>query len=267
MSAVLFRLVGMLLLAYGFVLAFLYIFQERLIFVPSKLDSGYKFEFDAKFEEINLNVEGATLNGLRFYASDPKGAVLFFHGNAGSLKGWGKFGEFYTKLGYDFYVFDYRGYGKSSGEIRSESELMSDSEAMMRRALKDFNVQDITLIGYSLGSGLAASVAGKFGVKKLILVAPYFKFDELANSKIFFVPKFLVKYKIPTVSFIKEAKGADISIIHGKFDDLIDISNSYKLARHLKQDDKFYEIEAGHDDILVSAEFERILKEILSKQP
>lgn len=265
MSAVLVRLIGILLLAYGFILAFLYIFQEQLIFVPSKLDREYKFEFDTKFEEIDLNVEGAVLNGLRFYAENPKGAVLFFHGNAGSLKGWGKFGEFYTKLGYDFYVFDYRGYGKSSGKIRSESELMSDSEAMMRRVLEDFDISGIRLVGYSLGSGLATRIVGKFGAKELILVAPYFKFDELASSKVFFVPKFLVKYKIPAVSFIKEAKDAHISIIHGKFDELIDISNSYKLSKHLKPDDKFYEIEAGHNDILTDTEFERILEEILSR--
>lgn len=265
MSAVLFRFLALFFGVYLLVLALLYFFQERLLFVPSKLESNYKFEFDAKFEEINLNVEGAILNGLHFYASKPKGAVLFFHGNAGSLKGWGKFGEFYTKLGYDFYVFDYRGYGKSSGEIRSERELMSDSEAMMRRALEDFSAKDITLMGYSLGSGLATRIAGKFEVPRLILVAPYFKFDELASSKVFFVPKFIVKYKIPTVSFIKEAKDTDISIIHGKFDDLIDISNSYKLVKHLKQDDKFYEIEAGHNDILTGREFERILEEILSR--
>ena len=42
-----------------------------------------------------------------------KGAVLFFHGNAGNLQGWGKYARHFTDLGYDFYLFDYRGYGKS----------------------------------------------------------------------------------------------------------------------------------------------------------
>ncbi|QKG29689.1 alpha/beta hydrolase [Campylobacter sp. RM16187] len=265
MSSVLFRFLALFFGVYLLVLALLYFFQERLLFVPSKLDEGFKFEFNAKFKEINLNVDGAVLNGLHFYASKPKGAVLFFHGNAGSLKGWGKFGEFYTRLGYDFYVFDYRGYGKSSGEIRNETELMSDAHAMMTRVLEKFNAKDITLVGYSLGSGLAANIASKFEVPKLVLVAPYFKFDELASSKVFFVPKFIVKYKIPTVSFINEAKNTQISIIHGKFDDLIEISNSYKLAKHLKPDDKFYKIEAGHNDILYNREFEQNLEEILSR--
>ncbi|QKF91833.1 alpha/beta hydrolase [Campylobacter sp. CCUG 57310] len=252
-------------LFYLVVLALLYVFQEKLLFVPTKLASDYKFEFGGKFEEINLNVEGATLNGLHFYAHDPKGAVLFLHGNAGSLKGWGGFGKFYTDLGYDFYVFDYRGYGKSSGEISNQNELYNDSYEMMKRVLEDFDIGKIRLVGYSLGSGLAANIASKFDVRELVLVAPYFKFDELASSKVFFVPKFIVKYKIPTVSFLKEAKNTNISIIHGKFDDLIEVLNSHKLAKILKPTDKFYEIDAGHNDILYNAEFEQILEGILSK--
>lgn len=250
---------------YLLVLALLYFFQERLLFVPSKLDDGFKFEFNAKFEEINLSVDGAVLNGLHFYAHDPKGAVLFLHGNAGSLKGWGGFGKFYTDLGYDFYVFDYRGYGKSSGEISNQNELYNDSYEMMKRVLEDFDIDKIRLVGYSLGSGLAANIASKFDVRELVLVAPYFKFDELASSKVFFVPKFIVKYKIPTVSFLKEAKNTNISIIHGKFDDLVEVVNSHKLSKILKPTDKFYEIDAGHNDILYNAEFEQILEGILSK--
>jgi pimeloyl-ACP methyl ester carboxylesterase len=38
-----------------------------------------------------------------------KGLVVYFHGNAGTIAHWGKLSTEYLDLGYDFFVFDYRG--------------------------------------------------------------------------------------------------------------------------------------------------------------
>ena len=135
---------------------------------------------------------------------------------------------------------------------------------MMKRVLKDFSIDKIKLIGYSLGSGLAARAAEKYEARELVLIAPYFKFDHLAQEKIFFIPKFLVKYKIPTVDFIRNLKRAKVTIVHGSKDSLIDVSNSVKLSKFLKDGDGFFIVDADHNDILNSFEFERILSEILS---
>ena len=132
-----FRLCVIFLVVYVAVLALLYFFQERLIFFPSKLEPNHDFSFDRPFEEIRLDAEGTWISGLKFLAqsrdggqiySDARdangerkaknGAAIFFHGNAGNLQGWGKYARHFTDLGYDFYLFDYRGYGKSGGEIR-----------------------------------------------------------------------------------------------------------------------------------------------------
>lgn len=247
--------------AYIIVLSLLYLFQERLMFHPRKLATEHKFEFRLPFEEINLDVENAVLNGLRFRVKEPKGAILFFHGNSGSLKYWGNLSEFFTTLGYDFYVFDYRGFGKSDGKISSEDRFYNDSDEMMRYVLKDFKRDQIIPIGFSIGSGLAARVAQKFDTKELVLISPYFKFDELAKQKIPIVPKFLVRYKIPTANFVKDAKNTRVTIFHGKFDSLIDISHSHKLSQILKPNDAFYELEAEHNDMIDNKNFQDIMRE------
>ena len=265
---VILRLCIVLCVLYVAVLALLYFFQERLIFFPSKLEPNHDFSFDQPFEEIRLDAEGTWISGLKFLAQSrdgrqiygdahdvngerkaKNGAVIFFHGNAGNLQGWGKYARHFTDLGYDFYLFDYRGYGKSGGEIGSQERLYADADAMMQWVLRDCDAGEIAVVGYSLGSGLAARAAQKYGAKRLILIAPYFSLEELAREKMPFVPKFLIKYKIPTFEFIG-GFGGPVTIFHGEYDELIGVDNSRRLLKFLKSGDKIYELNASHNDIL-----------------
>ncbi|MFC2345577.1 alpha/beta hydrolase [Campylobacter sp.] len=262
---VIFRLCIVLCVLYVAVLALLYFFQERLIFFPSKLDQNHDFSFDRPFEEIRLDADGAWISGLKFFAQSrgggqiygdangerkaKNGAAIFFHGNAGNLQGWGKYARYFTDLGYDFYLFDYRGYGKSGGEIGSQEQLCADTDAMMELVLREYDAGEVTALGYSVGSGLAARTAQKYGAKRLVLIAPYFSLEELAREKMPFVPKFLIKYKIPTFEFVG-GFGGPVTIFHGEHDELIGVDNSRRLLKFLKPGDKIYELNAGHNDIL-----------------
>jgi len=278
-----FRLCVIFLVVYVAVLTLLYFFQERLIFFPSKLEPNHDFSFDQPFEEINLDVNGTRISGLKFLAQggrreriygdarDAKGeqkakngATIFFHGNAGNLQGWGGYARFFTDLGYDFYLFDYRGYGKSGGEISSQEQLYSDADAMMRLVLREYDAGEVTAVGYSVGSGLAARAAQKYGAKRLVLIAPYFSLEELAQEKMPFVPKFLIKYKILTFEFVEGFSGP-VTIFHGEHDELIGVDNSRRLFKFLKPGDKIYELNAGHNDILSLSELWEKLAQKLSE--
>ena len=261
------------------VLALLYFFQERLIFFPSKLEPNHDFSFDQPFEEINLDVNGTRISGLKFLAQSrdggriygdardangerkaKNGAAIFFHGNAGNLQGWGGYARFFTDLGYDFYLFDYRG----GGEIGSQEQLYADADAMMQLVLREYDAGEVAAVGYSVGSGLAARAALKYGAKRLVLIAPYFSLEELAQEKMPFVPKFLIKYKIPTFEFVG-GFGGPVTIFHGEHDELIGVDNSRRLLRFLKPGDKIYELNAGHNDILGLSELWEKLAQRLSE--
>jgi alpha-beta hydrolase superfamily lysophospholipase len=104
-----------------------YFFQERIIFFPERLSPDHEFDFDGHHEEVFITTTGgAKLNGLLFKAPDAKGLIFYLHGNAGSLNSWGDVAATYTRLGYDVFLLDYRGYGKSEGEVTSEDELVQD---------------------------------------------------------------------------------------------------------------------------------------------
>ena len=217
-----------------------------------------------KFQEINIPFEGGSINGLKFSAIEPKGAILFFHGNFGDVSGWGVYGADFAALGYDFYIFDYPGYGKSDGKISSQQQLFASADAMSRYVLAQHSPSKLAMIGYSIGSGIAAQQAAKWDAARLILLAPYFSFERLAHEKIPFVPKFLIRYKIPTAEFLQAARGTQITLIHGAADELMPVHHSYDLAGSLKEGDLFYEIpDARHNGLLAMPGTWKILKERL----
>jgi len=301
---VLFRLCVIAACLYGAIAAALYIFQERLIFLGEPLDKNFKFSFEnsefaglvnapgsgadenaaaigavkenggdagnntnvaaIKFQEINIPFGGGSINGLKFSAAEPKGAILFFHGNFGDVSGWGAYGADFAALGYDFYIFDYPGYGKSDGKISSQQQLFASADAMSRYVLGQHSPKKLAMIGYSIGSGIAAQQAAKWDAARLILLASYFSFERLAHEKIPFVPKFLIRYKIPTAEFLQAARGTQITLIHGAADELIPVQHCRDLARSLKAGDLFYEIpEARHNGLLAMPGTWKILKERL----
>ena len=297
---VLFRLCVIAACLYAAIAAALYIFQERLIFLGEPLDKNFKFSFEnsefagfanvpesgehleasmsatqngaatngtaaIKFQEINIPFEGGSINGLKFSAAEPKGAILFFHGNFGDVSGWGAYGADFAALGYDFYIFDYPGYGKSDGKISSQQQLFASADAMSRYVLAQHSPRKLAMIGgYSIGSGIAAQQAAKWDAARLILLAPYFSFERLAHEKIPFVPKFLIRYKIPTAEFLQAARGTQITLIHGAADELIPVHHCRDLAGSLKAGDLFYEIAAApHNGLLAMPGIWKILKELL----
>jgi hypothetical protein len=66
--------------------AALFVFQERLLFLPTVLEDNYQYEFQVPFEELNFYPEtGVQLNAVLFKATDPKGIIFYSHGNAGDL--------------------------------------------------------------------------------------------------------------------------------------------------------------------------------------
>src|SRR5690606_6024547 len=92
-------------------------------------DREHKFLFNQEFEERFIELQdGKMLHGLLFTTEDPKGIILYLHGNAGSLDGWGGVAPTFTNLGYDIFIPDYRGYGKSEGAVAGESQLYDDMQ-------------------------------------------------------------------------------------------------------------------------------------------
>ena len=190
---------------YSLICYLLYFFQEHLIFFPQKLAIDHTFNFDGDFEEKYFHVdEETTIHALYFFAQNPKGVILYFHGNAGSLEDWGGVADGFVKLNYDVLISDFRGFGKSTGKI-SELGLYQDAQMLYDVLLENIDASKITVLGRSLGTGVAVDLVSKNKVKRLILETPFSSFADLAQSRFKIIPvKVLLKYSFPNKDKLKK---------------------------------------------------------------
>ncbi len=255
----------------------LYLYQEKLIFHPEKLDANYEFFFPYKFEEINIPVEeNANLSGILFKNTGldstsigkeklSKGLVFYLHGNGGSLKGWGKDADIYLANNYDVFMLDYRGYGKSTGDISSEEQLNNDVQTTYKHLLTRYPENKIIILGYSIGTGPAAKLASNNAPKQLILQAPYYSLTDLMSHWYPVVPPYVLKYKLETFKHLKKVK-CPITIFHGDKDKVIYYNSSVKLQKYFKNTDKLITIEGqGHGGITHNATYLASLKKLLQE--
>lgn len=245
--------------------SYIYFNQGNLIFVANKIPNDYKFEFRQDFEELNIpSFDTKKLNGLLFKTPNPKGLIFYLHGNAGSLDTWGSIAKNYTDLGYDIFILDYRGFGKSEGEIENQEQVFQDLIYTYNKLIKRYDRNKIVIIGYSIGTGLATYLASIENPEKLILQAPYYNFIEFSSGRVPFVPDFLKKFKFETNKYIVKVK-SPIYLFHGNKDQVISFENSKRLKKLLKPNDKLFILDnQDHIGINENLIFQEKLKKILN---
>ena len=252
-----------LLIIYITICGLLYFFQEKLIFLPEKLDKNFEFTFNREFEEINVKTKDNTiLNGLLFKADNSKGLIFYLHGNAGSVRTWGEVAKTYTDLNYNVYMLDYRGYGKSEGKITSEELLYQDLQTVYVELKSKYDESKIIVLGYSIGTGLAAKIASVNNPKLLILQAPYYSLTDLMKHTLPIIPTFILKYKFETNKFIPECK-MPVIIFHGNRDEVIYYNSSVKLKGLMKKSDSLITlIGQRHNGMTENIEYRTAVQEI-----
>ncbi|MCK9197237.1 MAG: alpha/beta hydrolase [Syntrophales bacterium] len=241
--------------------------QENLIFFPEILPPDNKYAFSEPFEELTLPVAGATLNAVLFKVANAKGVILYFHGNAGSLRTWGDVARDFTSRGYDILIPDYRGFGKSTGSIAGEKQMLADGLAVYGYLKKYYPENRIILYGRSIGTGVATFAARSGKPRMLILESPYLSLTDLASYHYPFLPKSLIslflKYPFRTDLWIPEV-ACPIYLIHGTRDDIIPFDASSRLELLIKSPHKLIRIEGGgHNNLSDYGAYDRELALIL----
>ena len=262
---ILIRLGLVLLAIYVLIITALYFNQENILFHPTKLDKNYVFESEVPFEEINMKTrDNKNLNGLLFKAKESMGLVFYVHGNAGNIKGWSGIAETYTKLNYDLFIFDFRGFGKSEGEIENEEQFYDDIRQFYKLMKQRYAEKEIMIIGYSIGTGPAAMLASENEPKALILLSPYYNLEDMLERNYSFAPKFILKYAFATNDYLEKIK-VPVTIFHGKDDRAIYFGSSLKLKKHFKKTDRLFPLEnQGHlgmdENVVYANELRKMLE-------
>jgi len=261
---ILLQTLKLLVIFYILICAALYFFQEKLIFFPYKLDKDYKFSFPQPFEEVNINTNHKNvLNGLLFKSDSSKGLIFYLHGNAGSLNSWGEVAKRYTDLNYDVFILDYPGYGKSTGTIKSKTQLYEDIQTAYDEMKKRYSEKQIVVLGYSIGTGPAAHLASANHPNLLILQAPYYSMTDMMRHTYPILPTFLLKYKFQTTDYLKDCK-MPVIIFHGDQDQVIYYGSSLKLKQQMKPGDTLITLKGqDHNGITDNSDYISFIETIL----
>lgn len=246
----------------------IFMLQDNILFQPVPLAGGYKYNFDIPFKEVNLNYDSKTnINIVQFPppAAIPKGILLYFHGNRTNISRYKRFVPYFTRSGYEVWMIDYPGYGKSTGSF-SEKTVYGWSLLMYKLARGRFPAKDIVIYGKSLGTGIAAQLAAVRNCRYLILETPYY---DLPNVVGFYAPIYpvnrMIKYKFPTFEYLQKVTDPVI-LLHGTNDWVVRYSNSERLAQHLKAGDKLITIRGGsHRNLYTFSEVPRVIDSLLSR--
>jgi pimeloyl-ACP methyl ester carboxylesterase len=253
-----------IILGYIALFAIFYLVQEKFIFKPEKLAANFEFKYDAPFKELFFDIaKGVRINGLHFFRNEPKGLVLYFHGNSRSIKGWAKYAKDFYRYDYDVVLVDYRGFGKSTGK-RSEKEMLNDMQVVYQKLMDEYTQHHIIVYGRSIGSGFAAKIAADNNPRYLILDAPYYSFEKVVERFLPILPvRFVLRYHLRTDKWIRRVN-CHTYIIHGTKDRLIPIKNSEKLRAISPNKITLIRIEGGaHNNLPSFPEYHNFIRDIL----
>ncbi|NOR58026.1 MAG: hypothetical protein GQ474_05835 [Sulfurimonas sp.] len=260
---------GILLFLYALILFFIFVFQNKLIFSPTYYRDDEKFlALEEYLTPLALVTQDEVLlEGIMYEPQDvSKKIILYFGGvQQDSVALVEKFASPYPKM--PFITYNYRGYGKSEGKP-SQSKLFEDSMRIYDDLIirYQYKPEDIILMGYSLGTGVASFLGSQRQVSEILLMAPYDSVYEVMKKRYPFSGiHWILKQKFPSTDFVPRID-VPIHIYAGSDDKVVNIKHAKMLKSCINNLAGFYEYgDVGHNDILFNPDVVAHIKEFLEK--
>jgi esterase/lipase len=242
-------------------------FLEQFLFFPNKELKRNPSNINLEYNDVYINDDdnknkyhGWFIQGNYKNSITQNKCILFFHGNAGNISFRLGYIEKFNELGFSILIFDYPGFGLSTG-IPNENLCIKSAELFYKYLIneKNFITKDIIFYGESIGGSIASSVANIYNIKYLILQSTFTDIKEIIKNIISFnifsrdnigfetLKNIKKRYKINKLN-----KKMKTLIIHSNNDELIDNSHAEKLAEY---SDHLYLCEGSHSNLNIDSDF------------
>ena len=231
----------------------LYLLQERMVFLPHLPGRA----LDATPQAIGLDYEdtfidtadGERLHGWWVPAADARGALLFFHGNAGNISHRLDSIAIFNRLGLDVLIVDYRGYGQSTGNP-SEAGTYRDARAAWDWLLaRSVAPERIVGFGRSLGGAVGAWLAAQADVRPagLIVESCFTSGADMARRLYPWLPaRWITRLKYPVRDYVAAAE-SPLMVIHSRDDEIIPFDMGRALYDAAPAPRAFFELRGDHN--------------------
>jgi fermentation-respiration switch protein FrsA (DUF1100 family) len=252
-----FSLIGtILLLAGGLYIAlclYLFLAQENLVFfpnIPSRELTASPADIGLEYEPVSIETDDqVSLHGWFVPASEEKGTLLFFHGNAGNISHRLDSLRIFHDLGLSVLIIDYRGYGQSQGTI-SEKGTYLDAEAAWNYLVETRKISSkkIIVFGRSLGAAIAAYSAERHTPGALILESAFTSVPDMAARLYPIFPvRLLSRFQYNTKKLLQSVN-CPVLIIHSPNDEIIPFENGVQLYQKAREPRTMLELQGGHNE-------------------
>lgn len=245
--------------------------ENSFLFRPTTFAEGwYGPPTGLDVEDITLTTaDGNTIHA--WWTTPPdwtpeRGAILYSHGNAGNLSGRGNSVQVYCNRGHAVLIYDYPGYGKSTGKP-TEKSIYAAGEACYQwlTATKQIPGKAITLYGGSLGGAVATDLATRHPARALVLVSTFTSFPDMAQKTFpFFPTRWFVSNQLRTEEKLAKVS-CPVFITHGTADRTIPFWMGERLYAAAKEPKEFLPIPDGNHNDGVGSEFFARLRAFLDK--
>jgi fermentation-respiration switch protein FrsA (DUF1100 family) len=204
---------------------------NSLLYFPSRAIAETPERAGLDYRDLRFETDdGERLHGWWIPAPAASlGHLLLCHGNAGNVGDRVLHAALLTAAGFDVLLFDYRGYGRSSGRP-SEAGTYRDSRAALACLLEQPGVEParVFYLGESLGGACALHLALERPPAGLVLLSAFAGVRELARKHYPFLPAALVPDAYPTLRRIGELR-APLLVLHGDADEIVPLSQGREL--------------------------------------
>jgi len=227
---------------------------DSYFFYPQRIHVANPYLERVLHEDVFFKTpDGVRLHGWFFHPStEPRGTVLFFHGNAENISTHAGAVLWLAREGYQVFLFDYRGYGRSEGKpdmegIHVDALAAIDETFRMERVDKD----RVAVFGQSLGGSVAvyavANSPHRDRIRALVIDSAFSGYRRIAREKIagvvllwpFQTPlSLLVTDRYSANRWIGRIRPIPVLILHGEADKVVPVRHGerlYRLAGEPKQ--------------------------------
>ena len=236
------------LAAYLLVCLLAFVFQRHLIYFPVRWSEAEARRWNPGCEEVRIPVsDGIVLHGWLLRKEDAPWTVIVFHGNAGNLSFHQATLEPFRALGLQAILFDYRGYGLSTGSP-TEAGLIRDGEAVAGHVEERLGVRPerVVYFGQSLGAGVATRLAVRRPPGRLILESAWDSLAAVARHHYFWLPAgLLLRDRFDSGAVIGRVS-CPVLFLHPGEDEIVPVRLGRALYERAREPKRFILLPGAH---------------------
>ena len=236
--------------AYGILCLLVYTRQASLVYFPERAVRVKPADVGLPVREVELTTEdGERLRAWAIPPEDPRaGWILFSHGNGGNMSLRLERALVLRRCGVGLLMYDYRGYGESTG-TPSEEGLARDAEAAWRWLVDDQGIPAgrVVLMGESLGGGVTTGLAARHRPAAMILESTFTSAVDLGAEVYPWLPvRLLSRHRFPSRDRLA---GMDFPklFMHSPQDDVIPYHHGRELFEAAPEPKEWADLVGGHN--------------------